>query len=1090
MTIAAKHLDPIMGIDTHIVMIPSPAGPIPTPLPNPYVGMVMDPFDYIPVLGATVFINGLPRAQAGTGGIALVPHLPLGGPLAPPPTNESEVFMGSATVCVDGDAQSFLGLLVLSCQSVGMPAPPRPKGQPPKSLVLPTSAVLSIPMGMPVMIGGPPTISLMSLAMAGAMKALGKLGGLIRRVQRADGVIGRAMRRITEAANDLGRKLADRLHLGNVARQRIRNAICTVTGHPVDVATGRVFTEQTDFELPGPIPFAWKRSWSSTSTYHGDLGHGWHHPYQHALYVNDDVVLYRDDEGRAVAFPPVKLGKPFFLLRERLTLERTTKGYSLHTAERLTYRFTNIGRPENEWVLSAIENIVGDAIVLRYDSLKQLNELTDSAGRRLCLQRDHVGRVRTLDAPHPDAPEQRVVVARYAYDDRGNLVEVVDALGAATRFEYRGHLLAKETNRNGLSFHFEYDGTDEHARCLRTWGDGGIYDHKLSYDDALGITTVVDSLGHAVRYEHQDGQVLRTVDPLGGVTERVYDEDNQLLAEQDPLGRRTSYTYDARGNMASVLRPDGTTLEASYNEQGLLLQALDALQQPWAFRYDAVGRLLERTDPLGHTTQYRYDGRRLGQVINPAGSVTAVEYDSAGSLRGLLPPDGTRTSWDYDGWGRPVASEDPNRNRQRRVYDLLSRVVRVQEPDGNIRELQYDAEGNALRVNDQQHDVRFTYQGMGRLASRSEAGTVVRFEYDTEEQLTGVVNEHGYVYRFELGPMGDIMVESGFDAIRRRYERDVAGQVQALHRHSGLVSHYRYDPAGRVVAVDHTDGSKERYAYRADGELLQAENDSALVKFERDALGRVLKETQGDHWVASRYDALGQRSQMASSLGAKLYLQRNAMGDVMELAEAGGFAASFARDRLGLEIARELPGGMRSAWRRDDLGRPLQHDVTSPGTRLRSVGYNWEANDRLRRVVDTVQGAVNYGHDELGNLAWAAYADGTRELRVPDAVGNLFKSEDRSDRKYGPGGQLLQSRSAQGTTRYSYDAEGNLSAKREPSGRIWRYAWGADGMLRAVTRPDGSEVTFEYDALGRRIKKHYRGQTTSWIWDGNVPLHE
>jgi hypothetical protein len=35
MSIAGKHLDPIMGIDTHIAMIPSPAGPIPTPLPNP-----------------------------------------------------------------------------------------------------------------------------------------------------------------------------------------------------------------------------------------------------------------------------------------------------------------------------------------------------------------------------------------------------------------------------------------------------------------------------------------------------------------------------------------------------------------------------------------------------------------------------------------------------------------------------------------------------------------------------------------------------------------------------------------------------------------------------------------------------------------------------------------------------------------------------------------------------------------------------------------------------------------------------------------------------------------------------------------------
>jgi hypothetical protein len=30
-------------------------------------------------------------------------------------------------------------------------------------------------------------------------------------------------------------------------------------------------------------------------------------------------------------------------------------------------------------------------------------------------------------------------------------------------------------NRNGLSFYFEYDGNDDQARCVRTWGDDGIY---------------------------------------------------------------------------------------------------------------------------------------------------------------------------------------------------------------------------------------------------------------------------------------------------------------------------------------------------------------------------------------------------------------------------------------------------------------------------------------------------------------------------------------------------------------------------------------------------------------------------------------
>jgi RHS repeat-associated protein len=33
-------------------------------------------------------------------------------------------------------------------------------------------------------------------------------------------------------------------------------------------------------------------------------------------------------------------------------------------------------------------------------------------------------------------------------------------------------------------------------------------------------------------------------------------------------------------------------------------------------------------------------------------------------------------------------------------------------------------------------------------------------------------------------------------------------------------------------------------------------------------------------------------------------------------------------------------------------------------------------------------------------------------------------------------------------------------------------------------------LAFTYDALGRRLSKTFRGKTTRWIWDGNVPLHE
>ena len=45
-------------------------------------------------------------------------------------------------------------------------------------------------------------------------------------------------------------------------------------------------------------------------------------------------------------------------------------------------------------------------------------------------------------------------------------------------------------------------------------------------------------------------------------------------------------------------------------------------------------------------------------------------------------------------------------------------------------------------------------------------------------------------------------------------------------------------------------------------------------------------------------------------------------------------------------------------------------------------------------------------------------------------------------------------------------------------------------MLSHVLRPDGFQVSFTYDALGRRLTKSFRGDTTKWVWDGNTPLHE
>jgi RHS repeat-associated protein len=108
------------------------------------------------------------------------------------------------------------------------------------------------------------------------------------------------------------------------------------------------------------------------------------------------------------------------------------------------------------------------------------------------------------------------------------------------------------------------------------------------------------------------------------------------------------------------------------------------------------------------------------------------------------------------------------------------------------------------------------------------------------------------------------------------------------------------------------------------------------------------------------------------------------------------------------------------------------------------------------------------------------------QYRLPDPVGNLYRTPDRSDRSYGHGGVLRQ---ADGI-RYVHDADGNMTQKILPDGKTWSYRWDGAGQLREVVRPDGGIVTFAYDALGRRVRKTSDGQTISYVWDGNDVVHE
>jgi uncharacterized Zn-binding protein involved in type VI secretion len=108
---AAKQGDRIVATDTHIVMVPSPSGAVPTPLPHPFSGIIGGG------LSGNVNIMGKPAATVGSTADNTPPHAPTppGTAFQKPPQNRGTIQMGSATVKINGQAAARHGDPAVTC---------------------------------------------------------------------------------------------------------------------------------------------------------------------------------------------------------------------------------------------------------------------------------------------------------------------------------------------------------------------------------------------------------------------------------------------------------------------------------------------------------------------------------------------------------------------------------------------------------------------------------------------------------------------------------------------------------------------------------------------------------------------------------------------------------------------------------------------------------------------------------------------------------------------------------------------------------------------------------------------------------------
>ena len=378
---------------------------------------------------------------------------------------------------------------------------------------------------------------------------------------------------------------------------------------------------------------------------------------------------------------------------------------------------------------------------------------------------------------------------------------------------------------------------------------------------------------------------------------------------------------------------------------------------------------------------------------------------------------------------------------------------------------------------------------------------VINFFHDCEERLKEVRNENWESYDFTLDAAGYVIAESGFDGATRYYERDSAGRVLKETLPSGKFKRYGYDKCGRVTEIthDYDQVEKHSYSYWTSGRIREAVNEHARVSFRYDGMGLPVEERCDEHLIKRSYDKHGLIRSLQSSLGAQLSYERNEYGELIcfkanEAETNARFTSEHRYDSLGFELERLLPGGVSQSFAYDNIGRLVNSKTRRSAEQRRSRHYNWGSADRLLSMEDDRYGLTQYSYSPSGELTMATYADGTKEYRLSDKVGNLYNDPDKKLRKYLEGGRIEKS----GEWTFKYDKDGQLIEKfRGKSGFFsakkdcWEYSWNQNGTLKGVFAPHrhGHWTRFTYDALGRRLTK-LGDVTFHYLWNGNVPLHE
>jgi RHS repeat-associated protein len=885
------------------------------------------------------------------------------------------------------------------------------------------------------------------------------------------------------------------------AAQCTKNTRCE--GDPISMVTGEELLTIADGKLDGLLPLEWTRLYRTSAVeIDSRLGYGWSHSLSHSLQINDEGVLWTDNENRQTQFPLPNEQRPAIInsLAEAAIFlgDAPSELILAQAGQNACFYHFRAGR------LTTISDAYDNQLHISYDLVDRIQRIDNGAGRSLFLRYEdrHIVALdyqqRRAEYDERGARQDPWLTVKtlvnYEYNEHNQLVSATNSAGEIERYRYDDqHVIQQRQLAGGAIFHWEWEREGKAARCIRQWSNITQIDTRFMWDDE-GTVTAINSDGSEQIYVHdKNARLVSQTGPDGAQTQKAYDEKGRLTAEKDPLGAVTEYQYDEAGRLVAIIPSEDQPTTYQYHNG--LIRVVRRGEATWKYQRNLQGDITQQTDPDGNEIHYRYDRQgRLLEVTHPDGSRHQLAWNGLGQLLEERLPDGGQRKYRYDAFGRQVIQQDESGAITQYQWDAADRLAQISLPGGATRAFSYNAYGKVTAERDEMGRItRYEYADNLHLVSRciNPDGSQLRYRYDNARLLlSDIENERGEHYKLDYYSNGLIQQETGFDGRRTAYEYDLNGQLLKKTEFgddgSELVTEYQRDAAGRLLVKTLADGEAIHYSYDALGRLVNVDDGHWPLAYKYDLQDRLIEEHQGWGTLRYEYDSVGQLKHCRLPDGSKLDYRRQPGGELSSI-DLNGSRLTSHQFSAGREQQRQQ-GLLLSQYQYDEQGRLQAHSVSQRNQNLFQRRYAYDANGNLAGIDDSRKGNRSYHYDPLDRLISVRGA--MPESFAHDPAGNLLGQNDLPAANLAnvKGNRLLM----QGDRHYEYDAYGNLSREGRGTGQklVTEYRYDCQHRLIGVSLPGGSFATYKYDAFGRRIEKTVDGHTTEFLWQGERLIAE